>query len=246
MLVPRNTRNHLPSDPTKPKVKFRGVEFHGSSQSLSLWTSRALYHSLWLLAALLLTACGPVTLQDQVSVQPGGVQLRPGETLGQSFISRYDGLNGITLQFTNETNRVQELTLMLLDETDPPQIIRTSVLQIEPDAFMEQSFHWAPVRDSTQASYLLQLELRTEGLLNFRVASGDAYLDGAMTVNGKPKDAQLAFETSYAPVDLLWGAGHGDFLLDFAPPGRICGFCPSRMGARCNALSKRHTMGMAG
>ncbi len=205
MSVPRNPLKRHLAHPTKPTTINRGVDFMCDLADWSCGNPPSFVKMIWLLLAFFLAACGPLAIQDQEAAQPQGIQLFAGESLGQTFISQYDGLTGISIHLNKETAGTQELTLILLEDVDSPQVLRTSVVIIEPGTTNKQEFLWEPVQNSAQESYYVQFDLRGEGPVSFSTAPGGAYLDGAMTVNNLPADAQLAFQTSYSRVVLMWG-----------------------------------------
>jgi hypothetical protein len=171
---------------------------------------------------LLLTGCSDVVDQDQPRRQAELTStLAPGRTVGQTFVARHAGLNGVELWLVPEDEARGTLTLHLRSAPQAETDIVTATLplaQITDSAFHRFSF--PPLRDSHGQYYYAVLELSGAGQVRVGSGPGDAYLDGALYRDHEPQDAQMAFRLTYDPrriaIDLMGASLRGLGLLAVA------------------------------
>lgn len=153
-----------------------------------------------------LAACTPLVRAEQ-PIHPGSISLQPGKIIGQTFVSRYDGLQGISIYLKPEsTGKPGSINLSLYSnpESDNPiASVGTSLDQVVNDGF--NTFYFDAIRFSTRKSFFLTLSYDGTDKLSIGRASGESYLNGALYLNGQSQDAQLAFKLIYDPVLALIG-----------------------------------------
>lgn len=66
-------------------------------------------------------------------------------------------------------------------------------------------FFFAPLANSSQADFFLEIEHLGSGKLNLATGEGPSYLDGSIYRNETPEDSQMAFELIYGWRYLLLG-----------------------------------------
>ncbi|MCS7287410.1 MAG: DUF1616 domain-containing protein, partial [Anaerolineae bacterium] len=128
--------------------------------------------------------------------------LKPDHTIGQTFVARHGGLNGIEFWLEPEPGTTGRLLLRLRSEPQSPTDLAVAALPLEnviTPGFYRFSF--PPDNHSHGAYRYAFLELEGMGTVRVGAASGEAYLDGAAYRDHEPLDAQLAFRLTYD----LWG-----------------------------------------
>lgn len=152
-----------------------------------------------LVAALFLIGCSPFVDQDQTIVMPHAtVRLEPGHTVGQSFVARHGGLNGVEFWLEPEPGARGLLRLHL--RSDPQSSTDWAVVALPLEAVTAPGFYrfsFALNRPSHGIYYYAFLEMEGRGAVRVGAASGEAYLDGAAYLDHQPLDAQLAFRLTY-------------------------------------------------
>jgi len=158
----------------------------------------------WLFLAaiiLLLTGCSGFTDQDQTHVDPRtNVSLGPGHTVGQTFVARHGGLNGVEVWLEPQRGSQGEIQLHLQAGPQAGEDLATAALslaQVTTPGFYRLSF--APLRDSHGRYYYVFMEMGGEGAIQVGAAPGQTYLDGALYLDHRPVDAQIAFRLAYDP-----------------------------------------------
>ena len=77
--------------------------------------------------AIILSGCGAYTKIEQAA-HPELVRISQENQLGQSFVARYDGLQGISLFLKPGQDSSGELTLSIFEKSDSPQALRSSTI----------------------------------------------------------------------------------------------------------------------
>jgi hypothetical protein len=159
---------------------------------------------LGLLGALvLLTGCSDFVDRDQTALAPErAVILEPGHAVGQTFVARHGGLNGVEFWLEVPPGSVGVLRLHLRPEPQSSTDLAVAELPLEAvgsPGFYRFSF---PADNQSHSAYRYAfLELDGAGMVRVGAAPGDAYIDGAAYRDHEPLDAQLAFRLTYTP----WG-----------------------------------------
>jgi hypothetical protein len=152
---------------------------------------------------VLLTGCSDFVDRDQTALAPErAVILEPGHAVGQTFVARHGGLNGVEFWLEVPPGSVGVLRLHLRPEPQSSTDLAVAELPLEAvgsPGFYRFSF---PADNQSHSAYRYAfLELDGAGMVRVGAAPGDAYIDGAAYRDHEPLDAQLAFRLTYTP----WG-----------------------------------------
>lgn len=157
--------------------------------------------SLFLAALFLLTGCSDFVDRDQTTAVPdAALVLEPGHTVGQTFVARHGGLNGVEVWLAPGRPVEGEIRLHLRADSQAEEDLTVSVLplsQVTAPGFYRFSF--PSRRDSHSRYYYAFVELTGTQAVRVGAAPGDAYLDGAAYRDHEPLDAQLTFRLVYDP-----------------------------------------------
>jgi len=162
--------------------------------------------SLLLFVALLLSACSTIIKPEQTSTSEF-IQLNSENQIGQSFLSRFDGVNGVRVHLSPEKPGEGKIKLsMLTGATDGANLLEESILRLseinEPRYYR---FSFNNLADSTNQDYYLLLEMIGDGSVQIGVGPGNSYLSGSAYIDNKPINNQLTFQLSYEPKGLTLG-----------------------------------------
>ena len=160
---------------------------------------------LFLTMAVILSGCGAYAKSEQAA-HPELVRISQDNQLGQTFVARYDGLQGISVFLKPGQDPSGELTLALYEKSDSPQALRSSTIQnteIKAAGFF--NFPFAPIRKSAAESYYLELTFDGSGNIRAGSAPGNSYLSGAQYLGGTPQNSQSAFRLNYSTTPLILG-----------------------------------------
>ncbi len=150
-------------------------------------------------ALFVLTGCSAFVDRDQVTVAPEvALTLEPGHTVGQTFVARHGGLNGVEVWLEVEPGTTGRLLLHLRADPQSAADLAVATLpleQVTAPGFYRFSF--PPDHRSHGVYRYAFLELEGAGALRVGAASGEAYIDGAAYRDHEPLDAQLAFCLTY-------------------------------------------------
>jgi hypothetical protein len=178
--------------------------------------------SVFLLLAVSMVAlagCSDFVDHDQPQVDPASqTTLESGHTLGQTFVARHGGLNGVDVWLEPRAGGEGEILLHLRDEPGAGQDRATATVplsQITAPGFYRFSFE--PLRDSHGRYYYAVMSLASEGKVRVGAAAAEAYLDGSLYGDDAPQRSEMAFRLAYAPAlmlsELAWAAVKGLGLL---------------------------------
>ena len=158
-----------------------------------------------LLAILLAAACTPITRPEQAAVFDL-LPLDAEQSLGQTFVARFDGMNGVEIYLEPLEPGKGEIQLTLREAVQGEKLGRTAVPVAEVTAPGFYRFPLPVQADSNHEDYFLTLKIRGAGRVNVGAAPGNTYLNGALYRSGIPDDAhQMAFQLSYHPPRLALG-----------------------------------------
>jgi len=163
---------------------------------------------------LLLAGCSSFVDQDQVRVAPAAsVTLEPDHPVGQTFVAHHAGLNGVEVWLEPGQAGPGEIRLHLRSDRQPNEDVATAVLTstawspVETPAAGFYRFSFPPQHDSHGRYYYAFLELTGGKQVGVGAGPGDAYLDGALYRDHRPRDAQAAFRLAYDPFWILVDLG---------------------------------------
>ena len=157
------------------------------------------------LIALGLVSCSPLIKAEQ-PVQSEFVALESGNTLGQTFLAHYDGLEGIALYLKPGTTGEGTLRLYLRSGPGVSPDLGLGTLPVgRVDSLGFYRFQFPQLKDSTNRDYFFQLEVDGTGAVQAGAADGETYLHGALYEGQIPRDAQLSFRLIYNPTQVVLG-----------------------------------------
>jgi uncharacterized protein DUF6541 len=150
--------------------------------------------------AILSGGCSPMVKDGQPAITKVTELLDANHSLGQTFVARDGGLDGIEIFLAPVAPGAGTLSLHLRNDPTASADIATSSLPLRQaigPAFYR--FNFTPREDSYKHDYYFLLEVNGGGSVSVGIAPGDAFLDGAMYRNGEPVDEQTAFRLAYDP-----------------------------------------------
>lgn len=184
---------------------------------------RRIVLAVWIGALL----CLVMSLAIDVPILPGnslGVRrfltpaLGADLTLAQTFKMTADGLRAIELHVTPaEGHPSGDVRLVLSDVTGSSVVARESTVSaaslVRGGSYR---FEFSPIVGSKDRLYRFELDATDmNSAVKLWATRGDPYEDGALLANGRPRWADLAFQT-FAPTRSLWRVAWSE-----APRGRI-------------------------
>ena len=150
---------------------------------------------LALLCLPLLSNCAPFVDSAQPVGEP---TLLVADTVGQTFVSRHDGLSGLDVALGPMAEAV---TLTL--RTGPRGEVVASA-QAQPSQGEQWTrFTFPPLNQAHNRRFYL--ELSASGPVAVSPGPADAYREGALYVDGEAQEAQLSFRLVYDPLHVGWG-----------------------------------------
>jgi hypothetical protein len=160
--------------------------------------------------AFLFSGCARMVRTEQPSVGDM-VSLSAGQTVGQTFVAKYDGLTGIFFYFSpSQMSGDGEMRLHLRNGPEAVSDLAVSTNTISIDQLQEPGYYgflFPAQTSSNQKYYYAYIDFAGEGKLEVGKAAGDTYLNGALYQGGVPQDAQTAFQLKYSRRYALFGLG---------------------------------------
>jgi len=150
---------------------------------------------LALLCLCLPSACAPVVDNAQPSGEP---TLLVADTIGQTFVSRHDGLSGLDVALGPLSETVS-LTL----RAGPGGAVVASAQAQPSQGDPWTRFTFPPLNQAHNRRFYL--ELSAPGPVAVSPGPADAYREGALYIDGEPREAQLSFRLVYDPLYIGWG-----------------------------------------
>lgn len=149
---------------------------------------------------LALTGCNSLVDRDQPAVnrEIASVLLTADQSVGQTFVARHGGLDGVEFWLALQPGSRGTLRAHLRAEPQASLDLAQATLSLEQvttPGFYRFSF---PQDNHSRGVYrYVFLELDGVGAVQVGAAAGDTYIDGAAYQNHEPVDAQLAFRLTY-------------------------------------------------
>lgn len=148
---------------------------------------------------------------DQIQISASlDTPLANTTTVGQSFVAFQAGLKAIEVNFAHGPDDLP-VTLYLQSKTETSQISQTIRQTTSSTTSSTQAtwtrFDFDPLPDSRLTNYYFWLEAPQANLadaLTLHYGPAEAYLDGALYLNGKPQEKQLAFRLVYDRSSMAW------------------------------------------
>ncbi|MBK5107583.1 MAG: hypothetical protein JJE12_05610 [Anaerolineales bacterium] len=176
--------------------------FFPNNYLLTLKTKKVV---IFIFLVFILSGCAAYTKIEQPA-HPDTVRISQENSLGQSFVASYDGLQGISLFLKPGPETSGELTLSLYQGSDTEQLIDSVTIQTsEIKAAGFHRFLFTPISGSNGLDYFFELTYDGSGYLRIGSAPGNSYLSGAQYIDGAAKNSQSAFRLHYVPTSMLLG-----------------------------------------
>lgn len=157
----------------------------------------------------LAVSCSPVVGIEQPVIEgwrAPSATLEPGQTAGQTFTARYDGLSGFVVYLQPTDASSGDLLLRLFSGPSAETVLQESRLpleQIDGPGFYRFSF--PPITHSHRQGYYAEISIQGSGQLFLGAGPGEAYLQGSRYAQGESQDDQLAFRLVYDRQSLFLG-----------------------------------------
>lgn len=152
-----------------------------------------------------LAGCAPIINTEQPA-HKSEILLQKDDTVGQTFLANYDGLNGIVIFLNPVQEAIGEIILVLKNENDDANSIRSSSIQLED--LTEPGFHkfsFQPINNSAGEDYYFEINIVGNGGVNVGAGPADNYLNGSAYFDKKPISNQYAFRLAYNPISSISG-----------------------------------------
>ncbi len=159
--------------------------------------------------SLLLTGCAKLVRTEQPSVLDWAL-LSEANTVGQTFVAKYDGLSGIYFYLSPQSSGDGQIKLHVRSEPMAESDLAVSVNSLSIKAIKDPGFYGfliPALPSSNQKYYYAFLDVVGSGDIQVGKATGGTYLNGALYQNGAPEDAQSAFQLLYSWRKAIPGLG---------------------------------------
>jgi len=146
-----------------------------------------------LLFFLGVTGCTTLAANEQ-PVRTHFEFLESGSNLGQTFVSRFDGLEEISVYLAPQSPGNGDIILRLSQNPNDVNGLRSSAIEL--DEIKDPGFYtfsFPTIKNSAHENFFFHLELDGSGTMKVGAADGTLYLNGALYSNHEPQDAQITF-----------------------------------------------------
>lgn len=157
--------------------------------------------------SLFLSGCAKLVTTEQLAAVDGAA-LSAGLTIGQTFVAKYDGLTAVNFYLSPQKNGDGAIRLHLRSDPQAGEDLAVSMDTLAVDAVKTPGYYgflFPSQASSNQQYYYAYLEVSGSGAVQMGKAAGDAYLNGALYLNGAPEDAQTAFQLRYSKRKAVLG-----------------------------------------
>lgn len=148
---------------------------------------------------LFLSGCSPFVDSDQTwHDEDMEIVLQSSRTVGQTFVARHSGLNGIEIWLEPIQGGEGTLRLDLKVSPSEDDLVTSATLpitEVRQPGFYRFSF--PRLRNSHGQYYYAVLELDSDALINIGAATSSSYLDGSLYADRTPLAGQIAFRLTY-------------------------------------------------
>jgi len=152
---------------------------------------------LFFIMVFLLAGCMPIKTLDQPVIDENEVTIIKNQSVGQTFVPRYDGLEGISI-YIKSINPGNGFLKISVIEKDKGQTILSDVRTVNKIASQAYYHIGLPVqKDSFMQSYYIKLEVVGNGKIIIGTGPSNAYYYGSLYLNDNPMDGHLAFSLEY-------------------------------------------------
>jgi hypothetical protein len=148
--------------------------------------------------SILLAGCVSLSRNEQ-STRNEFVRIGEDKQVGQTFLARFDGLQGVSIFLKPIETGSGDIHLELFSDQTATEPVRASSLPIsdiyEPGFY---TFTFPPLKTSTSQDYFYNLTLKGPGVLETGAASGKSYMSGAQYIDNIAQNSQGSFRLEYA------------------------------------------------
>ncbi|GAB4483785.1 MAG: hypothetical protein OHK0031_07410 [Anaerolineales bacterium] len=149
---------------------------------------------LAVLFLLALSGCAPIVKDGQPTAAVTDFALQAGQTIGQTFLARDDGLQGVEI-YLRPGGKIK-LHLRASSQAETDLAVAKLPAQNGGEARWLR-FDFPTQNNSRQKDYYFFLEQEGKNSALIATAPGGSYPDGALYQNGTPLDAQMTFRLVY-------------------------------------------------
>ena len=159
----------------------------------------------FIILAFIFTGCATYTRNEQPT-HPEFIQLSNENRIGQSFLARFDGLQGISLYLKPAQDSSGDLNLDLYARKGDVEPLDTAAIQISDMAGAGYyNFAFSPIPKSTAQDYYFEISYDGSGNIKVGSAPGNTYLSGAQYIDGIAQNSQSSFRSDYHPAQVFTG-----------------------------------------
>lgn len=155
--------------------------------------------------SVLLVGCASFSSNEQ-STRNEFVPIGGDNHVGQTFLARFDGLEGISIFLKPSENNSGDIHLNLFSDQTASEPVRSSSLPVSditgPGFY---AFTFPAINSSTNQDYFYNLTITGPGIVETGVAAGKSYLSGVQYINNTPQNSQSSFRLEYASAIALGG-----------------------------------------
>ena len=162
-----------------------------------------------ILISLLLSGCAQLIGTEQPSVSDWE-ELAAGDTIGQTFVAKYDGLTGIYFYLSPQKPGNGKIRLYLRSGPQAQDDLSVSANSLNIGSVTAPGYYgfFVPaLTSSNQKYYYAFLEVTGDGDIQVGKAAGASYTSGSLYQSGLPEDGQAAFRLSYSRRKAFVGLG---------------------------------------
>lgn len=165
---------------------------------------------LWIVFVIILglslSACSGLADTDQVITSGESYTIDFSQSIGQTFVPNYAGLNGIQIHLSPNKQGNGKIHFSLIEKSKSESTLATitkPVGEIKESQFYK--FQFAAIKGKNFDNLYFKMTIEGEGAVFVSTGDKNAYLNGAIYLNDQPMDAQMAFRLEYEPSILIWG-----------------------------------------
>lgn len=162
----------------------------------------------------LLISCNPIVGSGQSSFSRTIGAISSYQTVGQTFVSRHNGLNALLFYLEREDGGDGKIVVYLYDNPEKNGIIASGEIPVS--NINQRGWYLVKLNSILKSNlkrYYVELSLKGSGEVFVFGDYGRTYNDGSAYLNNKPaQDAQLAFRLVYHPEKVVLGLLEESFI----------------------------------
>ena len=159
----------------------------------------------FIILGFIFAGCATYTRNEQPT-HPEFIQLSDEKRIGQSFLARYDGLQGISLFLKPAQDSSGDLNLDVYERKGDEFPLDTVTIQSSDIAGTGYyNFTFSPIPKSTAQDYYFEISYAGSGNIKVGSAPGNTYLSGAQYIDGIAQNSQSSFGLDYHPTKVFTG-----------------------------------------